>query len=51
MRHALPLWDAIKVAAHNTVRAIQATMGDETQWYGVRFEECIPSLLKDLELV
>jgi len=47
----LSLHDAIKVAADNTVRAIKATMGDETQWYGVRFEECIPALLKDLGLV
>lgn len=51
LMRGLPLGDAIKVAADNTVRAIQATMGDETQWYGVRFEECIPALLKDLGLV
>ena len=51
LMRGLNLHDAIKVAADNTVRAIQATMGDTTQWYGVRFEECIPPLLTDLGLV
>jgi len=51
LMRGLNLRDAIKVAADNVVNAIKATMGDETQWYGVRFEECIPSLLKDLGLV
>ena len=51
LMRGLPLHEALKVAADNTVQAIRATMGDETQWYGVRFEECIPALLKDLGLV
>ncbi len=51
LMRGLNLYDAIKTAADNVVRAIKATMDDKDQWYGVRFEECIPSLLKDLGLV
>lgn len=51
LMRGLSLHDAIKTAADNTVRAIKATIGDDSQWYGVRFEECIPALLKDLGLV
>lgn len=46
----LPMEKALKIAADNTVRAIRATVGDETQWYGVRFEEAIPSIIDDLGL-
>ncbi len=51
LMRGLSLVDALKVAADNTVRAIEATTGDETQWYGARFEACIPHLLQDLGLV
>lgn len=51
LMRGLPVKDALQIAADNTVRAIRATMGDESQWYGVRFEECIPALLRDLNLV
>ncbi len=51
LMRGLPLADALRIAADNTVRAIEATMGDETQWYGVRFEACIPHLLRDLGLI
>ncbi len=51
LMRGLPLSDALRIAAENTVRAIEATMGDETQWYGVRFEACIPTLLRDLGLI
>jgi len=47
----MPLHDAIRVAADSTVDAIRATMGDESHWYGARFEDCIPGLLKALGLV
>ncbi len=51
LMRGLTLGDAIRLAADNTVRAMEATMGDENQWYGVRFEACIPHLLRDLGLV
>ena len=42
--------ESLKLAADNTVRCIRATMGDEGHWYGVRFEDCIPALIRDLGL-
>ncbi|MBE6570608.1 MAG: pyridoxamine kinase [Ruminococcaceae bacterium] len=42
--------ESLKLAADNTVRCIRATMGDESHWYGVRFEDCIPALIRDLGL-
>lgn len=42
--------ESLKLAADNTVRCIRATMGDEGHWYGVRFEDCIPELIRDLDL-
>lgn len=40
--------ESMKLAALMTVDCIRHTMGDESSWYGVKFEECIPSLLKML---
>lgn len=50
LMRGLPMGKALQIAADNTVRAIRATMGDESQWYGVRFEAVIPALLHDLGL-
>ncbi|MBE6570416.1 MAG: pyridoxamine kinase [Ruminococcaceae bacterium] len=41
---------SLKIAADYTVSTIRATMGDESHWYGVRFEDCIPDLIRDLGL-
>lgn len=51
LMRGLPMDKALQIAADNTVRAIRATMADASQWYGVRFESCIPALLRDLGLV
>lgn len=42
------LYDAMKIAVDNTVNCIRHTMGDSKHWYGVKFEECIPELVKML---
>lgn len=36
---------AAKIAADITVRAIEATKGDEDHWYGVKFEKVMPELI------
>lgn len=38
------LWTSMKRAADFTVACIRETMGDESHWYGVRFEPCLPLL-------
>lgn len=50
LMRGLPIGKALQIAADNTVRAIRATMSDDSQWYGVRFEAAIPALLRDLGL-
>lgn len=42
------LYDSVKIAVDNTVGCIRHTMGDDKHWYGVKFEECIPDLVKML---
>lgn len=42
------LYDSMKIAVDNTVGCIRHTMGDDNHWYGVKFEECIPDLVKML---
>ncbi len=42
------LYESMKIAVDNTVNCIKRTMGDEKHWYGVKFEECIPDLVKML---
>ena len=42
------LYESMKIAVENTVNCIKQTMGDEKHWYGVKFEECIPNLVKML---
>lgn len=44
-----PLYDALKIAVDYTVESIKATMPDKDEsWYGVRFEQCLPELIKSL---
>ena len=38
------LHDSMRMAVDFTLACIRATMGDESHWYGVRFEECLPML-------
>ena len=40
------LYEASKIAADYTVKCIETTSGDETHWYGVKFEKEIPYLIK-----
>ena len=42
-------YDAAVIAADYTVRCIEATQGDESHWYGVKFEAELPAYMKMLE--
>lgn len=42
------LLESMKIAVENTCNCIKRTFGDEKHWYGVKFEECIPDLVKML---
>lgn len=39
-------FEAAKIAADYTVLCIEKTQGDETHWYGVKFETALPELMK-----
>jgi len=39
-------FEAAKIAADYTVLCIEKTQGDETHWYGVKFELALPELMK-----
>ena len=40
------IFQAAKIAADYTVRCIENTQGDPTQWYGVKFETALSDLMK-----
>ena len=42
-------YDAAKIAADYTVAAIQATAGDESHWYGAKFEPVLHKLIAALQ--
>lgn len=42
------LFDSAKIAADYTVRCIEKTIGDESHWYGVKFELALPYLVNIL---
>jgi pyridoxine kinase len=42
------LFESAKIAADYTVRCIEKTLGDDSHWYGVKFELAIPYLVKRL---
>ena len=42
------VWDAARIAADYTVTCMENTVGDETHWYGVKFETALPDLMKML---
>ncbi len=41
--------DAAKIAADYAVKCIETTQGDESHWYGARFEPVLPELIKALD--
>lgn len=43
------LYGAARIAADFTLRCIENTLGDESHWYGVKFETALPELLRLLE--
>ena len=43
------LRDAMRIAAENVLNSIRATMGDPDYWYSVKFEQCIPELIRMTE--
>ena len=42
-------FDAAKIAADYVVKCIENTQGDESHWYGVKFETAIPDLIDMLK--
>lgn len=42
------IYDSAKLAADFTVDSIKKTIGDETHWYGVKFEKSLPMLVQEL---
>jgi pyridoxine kinase len=42
------LLDAARLAADFTVAGMKATDGDETHWYGAKFEKALPILVGEL---
>ena len=43
------VYGSAKIAADYTYKCIENTIGDESHWYGVKFETAIPYLIKFLE--
>ncbi len=48
LQNGFTVFDSAKLAADYTVECIKATIGDESHWYGVKFELAIPYLIKRL---
>lgn len=46
--HGFTAFEAAKLAADFTVRCIEQTIGDESHWYGVKFELALPALMDAL---
>ena len=44
------MYSAMKIAVDFTVDSIKATLGDDSHWYGVKFEKCLPSLAENASL-
>ena len=43
------LFDSAKIAADYTLKCIENTVGDDSHWYGVKFETAIPYLIERLK--
>ncbi len=48
LERGLSAFDAARVAADYTVLCIENTQGDESHWYGVKFEPVLPELIRML---
>lgn len=46
----MTMFDAAKTAADYTVACIENTIGDDSHWYGVKFETALPKLINMLGL-
>ncbi len=44
------IFDSIKIASDYTVKCIENTVGDDSHWYGTKFETAIPDLVGMLEV-
>lgn len=42
------LYDSAKIAASFVLKAMKNTQGDDSHWYGVKFETCLPDLIDSL---
>lgn len=42
------IYDSAKLAADFTVDSVKKTIGDDTHWYGVKFEKSLPMLVQEL---
>lgn len=42
------IYDSAKIAADYTLSCIEYTKADVSHWYGVKFEKCLPKLIKDI---
>ena len=49
LRRGFTAFDAARIAADYTVLCIENTQGDESHWYGVKFEQVLPALMGMLE--
>ena len=45
----LSVHKAAALGADFVIKSMEATMDDETHWYGVKFEKALPYLIKRLE--
>jgi len=43
------IYDSARIAADYVVKCIENTVGDETHWYGVKFEPVIPELINAIK--
>lgn len=50
LENGLPAFESAKIAADYTLECIEKTMGDDSHWYGVKFETALPSYIKALKL-
>lgn len=51
LENGFPAFDSAKIAADYTLECIEKTKGDDSHWYGVKFESALPYLIKALKLL
>lgn len=51
LENGLPAFDSAKIAADYTLECIEKTKGDDSHWYGVKFESALPFFIKALKLI